>query len=426
VPSETRPVPQPSLVGFDEAEASRFCARTGQLAVEVGSPEVRTHSNATVPPLIELPPGPEPGTHFFGGVYDEAGRIIPESRLWRGDRCYVDASPEFSVEPAGYSEEHVAYAGVHFGHFGHMVTEGLARLWYCVDADRALRVAVQTTTQKLSPVARQLYEWAGLSGRVMPIQSTTRFRRVTVVAPAFVMHARAHTAFKSLCVWLADRALRGARRDVSEQPLYLSRSRLPATRRVVFGEPLFEKLLLDSGVKVVHTQELDLPTQIQLVNSHRFILGPLGSAFHLLLFSRLPNRTLYLAEDAPPASYLLCDALNGTEATYLKSTGTTAPPLLSNELDRTYLPQLLDLERVTAALRDIGIVAQAVFDPEAWSLLVHRYRREFVLRALLQTRQRRLASTLALADQRVNREFPDDLELREALALARQACAGID
>ncbi len=74
----------------------------------------------------------------------------------------------------------------------------------------------------------------------------------------------------------------------SHRLLYLSRSKLDATRRgLLDGQELaVEDIFRAHGFEVVHPQLLSLPEQIRIVRGATHVAGCVGSQMHLMAFAR--------------------------------------------------------------------------------------------------------------------------------------------
>jgi hypothetical protein len=418
-----RRVEHTKLIGYPGREQRRLSAKSKHLALSILDPEVRSYSRAIAPRAVRLK-----GYPIFGGVFDADGESVPGSRVVRGGGggCLIAGARPGCVAYVEMKEkEEVLYGGIAFDHFGHFLLETLSRVWHERLTQGRAPIYVQLVTPELPRFAARMYELAGLRERIRLVERSTRCKRVIVPEPAFIIRNRAHVSFKALCTSMAERVMRGSRVTISEQPLYLSRSRLAGGargRRLVLGEPALEEVLVRNGVRVVHPQELDLAEQIRLVNSHRTIIGPIGSAFHLLLFSMICNQTVGITYGLPNLSYLLCDALNGTRATYVRA--SLVPPIVTTkELPLGRLPVLLEVGKVLSAFKGLGLISDDRLDAAPTVADAHEYKRAFLQRALVEARALRIAAVVAQAETIVSDEFANDAELNRLLKQARTACS---
>jgi len=136
----------------------------------------------------------------------------------------------------------------------------------------------------------------------------------------------------------------------------------------------------------------------------------MGSAFHMLLFSRIGNDSVCLMSGAPNGSYALCDALNGGRTRYLNV--CSRPPVFKHpRLKPWEYPQLLDVNRALDELREFGLIGKVECRSPSADELKRGYRRRFLAKALGDAKRWRDPSLLALADKLVAAEFAKDEEI---------------
>jgi hypothetical protein len=203
----------------------------------------------------------------------------------------------------------------------------------------------------------------GLAERIEVVQRTTRFDHVTVPLPAFAISREAYVAFKELCESMAERAV-PSREPMSEQPVYLSRAGLGLEqKRMVLGEARLERFFEGQGFRIVRPETLPVCEQIAIVNRHKWIVAPMGSACHTRLFSRRPTNLLMLIPNRMRPNFVLCDLLSEGVAHYANV--FSIPPGLESESTavRSMVPKMLDEERLLILLKEFGLVrATAAFD----------------------------------------------------------------
>jgi hypothetical protein len=177
------------------------------------------------------------------------------------------------------------------------------------------------------------------------------------------------------------------------------------------GESIVEDVLRRNGVHVIHPEQLDLIEQIRLVNRHRIVLGPIGTAFHLLLFSRLANEATYFCTDSPNPSYALCDALNGTHARYL-CVAARKPPFEHGRFKRAAVyPEILNIDACLAHLREQGYISDIEYDRGQLESLRQEHQRRFLHAALRDAQVHRNRALLNGAADVIRRDYMNDATL---------------
>ncbi|MGH7257117.1 MAG: glycosyltransferase 61 family protein, partial [Nitrospiraceae bacterium] len=391
----------------------RHARRLHPLRIVVGDPMVTIHSGGIIVRGKALRTSKSPPLLYRGGAYTRGQEIIAHSCTTRTAeaRCIVGDAPDMPPRPRRNVSKRVIYGGFVFEHFGHLLLEGLARLWGARLIDNKLPIYVQCAGPTLSQVARKLLELAGLAKQVHVVGRDTSFDSVVVPEPAFVVQYKAHKAFKEMYLRITDRVLGSSPVDTTDQPLYLSRTGLPPDVRSLFGESILEDVLRRNGVHIVHPERLDLAEQIYLINRHRVVLGPIGTAFHLLLFSRLANEATYFCTDSPNLSYGLCDVLNGTRAEYV-CVAARRPPFHHGRFKRAAAyPEILNIDACLAHLRDRGYITNLEYDRQQLGPLQDEHRRRFLHAALRDAQLHRNRTLLDATAEVVRRDYRNDATL---------------
>jgi hypothetical protein len=288
-----------------------------------------------------------------GGILGPDGSTLPDGQLRGGlDRMLFHGEAQITpVTPTVRIEGEACYLGWHIGHFGHFLIESMARWWATSHLPDAIPLFWLSV-----PGARQATTHARLSAlgidpeRASLVTEPTRVRRLLIPDVTFernhYIHEDAARPFREI----ADRLCGSP--PLTDQPLYLSRSRLGNRNRRLEDEVVFDEYLGDEGVRVVHPETLPLAEQLRIVRSHRTIIGPWGSAMHLLNFTEHRPATWLLTGNDFRENYLLwADALDAPLTFVYCLTGSLrrSPPA------RGLVP--FDLEKAAMALHAEGLVS---------------------------------------------------------------------
>ncbi|MGH6889585.1 MAG: glycosyltransferase family 61 protein [Rhizomicrobium sp.] len=299
--------------------------------------------------IVPMPEAPEKAI----GVFDRDIRLVEGSldadrHLVRG-HWNPDAA---ALRTLRHDRRTAYYLGVSEGQYGHFLLETLSRAWAWNSEAHDLLPVIQPGVPAF---ARGLYDLIpGLLERIAPLQQSVQFGRVIVSRAAFVIGRRAHLAFKTMCMQMAERAI-GTRRRVTEQPLYISRTHLnPASRHGLLGEVRLERFLESQGFAIAHPQELPIAEQIALFNGHKWIVAPMGSACHTRLFALGATNLVMLAGPGFLRNFVLCDALSEGTTHYLNV--LSIPDLGVGFGQNFWEPFMLDEGRLLATLKDLGLV----------------------------------------------------------------------
>lgn len=237
------------------------------------------------------PSGPRPLLQgVTGGVIDARGAFIDLSAHRRRGRTLIGA-PRDVGEAAETRRGRAIYAGPLQGAFGHILLEGIARLWGAErHPDAALVWAAPAAPvtgfpTAFPPVLAALVRRLGLGNPLLAVSRPTRFDEVIAPAPGYVIDDLFHPEH----VRFLER--RGApHRPVAGRRVWLSRALLNARKRAKGRHAAaedriarFEADLAAAGWIVAHPQALDLDAQLDLVASAERVAGLEGSALHSIV-----------------------------------------------------------------------------------------------------------------------------------------------
>jgi len=293
---------------------------------------------------------------LLGGVYSSEGRLDIRASLNRTSGVCQYAPTTLSENPTSYIDEACIYAGVLFPHFGHFLTESLARSRHFMEHPQA--PIIYSSSHDHSPLEetsrtylKDILNLLGIPpGRLRLIRSVTEIRKLLV--PQVGLRHWDHVDIRHVR-FLEDRIAANPRISLSPETnkkIYLSRSRLtpPTIGPAILGEEIFERYLAMEGFTLVHPQELNIVQQIRAMASARFLVGFVGSAFlTLLLTPRKPGHVIYLERDKHSTSdhYSPIDQAKGLNATYLDQVIETASNV-----------SLIDFQGISESLRKLGVV----------------------------------------------------------------------
>lgn len=230
--------------------------------------------------------------------------------------------PEAVEVPAGLThiDEPVIFLGELHDHYGHFLTDTLARVWDLTEADRGLKVifAPQSQQRLEHPLVRELLQLFGIEPeRILVPQTPARLSRV-ICPLAALQQSRIYDVFAEPFRQVAKRAL-AAGAEPPGRPVYLTRSGLGEALRRLVNEEALEARLEREGYAIVHPERLSIPEQIALFNGEHPVVTPFGSAMHTVLFRIRDDgqRLGALFPEKVPPRFAMVDALKGSRASYV-------------------------------------------------------------------------------------------------------------
>lgn len=236
--------------------------------------------------------------------------------------------------------EPVLFLGSVFVHYGHFLTDSLARAWALALTDPAMKVvfAPAVSLDRCPPFVAEILAALGVGPeRVIQSDRPLLLRRAICPEPLIQWDRRIYGGFDAPHRAAAEVFDPGGDRGGGGR-FYLSRSRLGIGYRAVLGEDAVEQRLEREGFAVVHPQTLTLPEQIALFETADTIVAAEGSAMHTLLFRRSerPLRQAFLTWSRFNGRFLLQDGLKPVDSWYLRCLDeadgrTETAPLRSRE-----------------------------------------------------------------------------------------------
>jgi hypothetical protein len=236
---------------------------------------VRVVPDGTITPMTPFPTTRHRHSVKLG-VFDRDDRLVRESLLFRSYGQIGFKAP-LGPEP-GRDGRRVIFAGHRTNAFGHLLLEGLSRLWYAkAHPDLPIVWACRRGTQSdLLPWQRDILGVVGLRNEVILLREETRFRAVHVPEPGY----RIKDWFsKQQADFLARYPARA--RDAGLK-LWLSRSGLPFEDRSLHADRL-EGILAEHGWTIFQPERHPIEEQLSMLASASRVAGEQGSAFHLVV-----------------------------------------------------------------------------------------------------------------------------------------------
>jgi Glycosyltransferase 61 len=349
-PVVDRPGNRIRLHCFESHRERNLRTKWSQLAVHSEKPAVAEIPNGLIPQLSRTFMG---ASKNLKCVFDADNRPVLAATRVRGiGKSDDNSTPEQMQFGEAVRDDRSAYLlGATAIHYGHFLLEAFSRAWAWSESRHQVAIIV---SPPILDFARSLCAFIpGLSERMEVVQATTRFHHVTAASPSFAISREAYVEFKRMCERVTERAL-PSRDAVTEQPVYLSRARLkPGSRRALFGELRLERLFESEGFRIVHPETLSIAEQISVVNRHKWVVAPMGSACHTRLFSCNGNNLLMLTSDYIHPNYVLCDLLSGGATHYANVFWT---PDLHEQVPPAMKPVALHDDRLLGVLKDLGLV----------------------------------------------------------------------
>lgn len=288
---------------------------------------VRTFANAIVLPLRLS--GEQGVAHslFQGGLCDQEGRFLAGRR-----RAFLDSSANLSClqsypVPESLMErcdEDVVFGGIVYNHYGHLLTDTTARLWYVVshpeDHRRIVFLKAPAKFDWAPADCLELFNLAGIrSERIVFVDRPTSFRSVLVPEEAVYSLDAVRPEWMSFF----DK-VRANVEPSSCEKVYLSRTHFK--RGDSFNEDLFESYWASCGYRIVHPEECSLRDEIAFVSGAKELVATIGTLSHNFVFAKPgAHAVVLLRSELPVRLQLLIGAARGLRSDYVQASKNILP-----------------------------------------------------------------------------------------------------
>lgn len=263
-------------------------------------------------------------------------------------------------------DEPVVWGGGVSDHYGHFLTEFVARLWPLLPDGSLTGLPVVFTGFKDWPFVR---EWLGAFGvevMELPERGAVKFKHMYVPQSALQLDAWISPEIRNI----HQHARNGLKLQVTPTTdvLWLSRLGLPRDR-VPYDEALFEWLLKDS-IRTIRPETMPLGEQVAAFEASRAVVGVTGSAFHTAMMVQKPVPLIYLCTDLVHALFVAQDFLLGHTALFVHALGGTSmeprPAIRRPASFRLMIPETVRVLRdiIGSDIAEADPLLAAVTNPE--------------------------------------------------------------
>jgi hypothetical protein len=259
-------------VGDDPGVTTRFALQT------------RRFETVTLLPIEADPKAP--GAYTFG-VLDSNGESLPAfNHPWLRNRPRTKPPPPVTGGQA-------IYGGILMNHFGHMLRDSLARLWFIRQ-----RPDLPVLWHWIDlPVPHD--RWPGWIDAIWQMLELDKRRHHVIRAPItiekLILPASGLPAPNALHPLQASAlAMQPGIGPWRGRRIWLSRHALPDRFGRMIGEDVVERRLTDLGWTIICPEALPVSAQADLFATEEVIAGFIGSAFHAVLLTQTPRAALML------------------------------------------------------------------------------------------------------------------------------------
>lgn len=261
-------------------------AQEGRTSYERRSPlDVQIVAGGVVFPL-RLSESNEAEINEFGGVctadlrfvqWSLTKRVSPPNFSCQFQDWFRGAHPDEAQKEIEYIDEDVVFIGALPKHYGHFILEGLARLWFYLEASNRKYRAVYISGQGEDRFL-ELFEFFGLNpSDITKIERPTRFRTVIVPEQSIRLHDYFHGYYK-----LTIDRIKTFIEPIRNDKVYFSKQERKNDRAI--GEMPFEEVLAKNGYAIYFPERMSLRETVAVLKGAKTFVASSGTNSHNAIF----------------------------------------------------------------------------------------------------------------------------------------------
>lgn len=212
------------------------------------------------------------------GVTTATGQDVRHAATWRGG-IRMTRPVERAEQPSGFLPGRHLWGGLYYGHFGHFMTETMARCWAFdhPGIDSVLFIPKHDKLSAFQSYQSQFWNLLGLTANEKIIHKPIMVEELLVPGQGFGLGriAEGTPEFHAAMRRLAERLPQDPPRRI-----YISRTKFNG-RGGVMCEKAIERNMIDHGYTIMHPEKMDLQDQLRFYKSATHIIGVDSSAFHI-------------------------------------------------------------------------------------------------------------------------------------------------
>lgn len=233
------------------------------------------------------------------GVLDKNGALVSESVSSHRShaRHLCDGHKKYRCE---YYDYDVVYCGggLAIQHFGHLLVEGINRIYpFFKDEYKNCKFVFTLIGKKEVPTyVLNMLRLAGIPNEnIIFLKKPARFKRVYVPDEAFDWTEYSSPEMAKIGSNIANNA-----KETGQVYKKIYLSRLKTGDRRTIGESVIQKIFENNGYKVIYPEQLSVEEQVGLVKNCKYLAGTAGTALHLALFMKPGGTLIQIKRNSEP------------------------------------------------------------------------------------------------------------------------------
>lgn len=190
---------------------------------------------------------------------------------------YSGASKNFQLNEADYLDQDVVFLGALSSHYGHFITEGLARLWFFLDPQNIRYKGVYIVEHKNNKFI-DLFKFFGMQDKnLIEVTKPTRFRSVIVPEQSIRLHDFYHSNYKRTIDKIKEKIIAAEYKKV-----YFSKSMSGNARGI--GEFPIQHVFEKNGFNIFYPENMSMYETISVLKGCDEFVASSGTNIHNSIF----------------------------------------------------------------------------------------------------------------------------------------------
>jgi len=279
--------------------------------------------------------------HHTGGVCDRKGNFIDGHRVFRNapnehslmfnhDILNAYSIPDY----ISYIDETVVYGGVTYNHYGHMIVEGLSRIWFHLEnPNENYKYVFISNWSEDNIVYDEFYCLLGIKKEnIILLKEPMQFKKVIVPEQSYyACGPYTEVAIKTF------NAIRDAVKPANHEKVYFTKSRQKIKPSI--NEEYFEEYFKTNGYEIISPETLSVSEQISVMAGVNEFATAFGSSQHQILFSKNNIKTvIFTLDEHVCIPDLWINQLRCVDCTMISVGPSFADISIMNFIPRIFLP----------------------------------------------------------------------------------------
>lgn len=269
---------------------------------------------------------------------------------------HLSCTKAYSIpESVQNRHETVVFGGILYGHFGHVITDTLCRLWWYTDhPDTSYKLVFLEAPVQGGFKYYDVLDAIGIKKEQMEIiTEPTRFDKIIVPQETLNMVSSYRPGVEKIYDYIRSRVVPAGYKKV-----YLSRTAI-TDGGIFVNEEYFENFYRCRGYEIVHPEKLPFEEQVSILSGAEEVVVTYGTLVHLVTFCR-PSTHIIILNRCDDVFFHLFPLLQSRKSEYYLIDAffgflpTTQPPVYFVG-PTIYWRKYLDKQKISYKEEDVSI-----------------------------------------------------------------------